>query len=187
MGMKIWQLGVFLGAVTMFQTACSSNTGDFVSYEIWNRSFENAVEDCVLRSAMEPPVLLNKCSRIDPLPPGGHGWDHGGATSMPGTKHLIPARVRVGWRKPAREGQEMYRGDPVGPFELDIHALVPEDVRAKVRNSRTFQLEIAIGIGEEPVTLRWRLIEFSDAMRNHKEVRRGGDWQSTAARTGATT
>jgi hypothetical protein len=155
---------------------CSSRTSDYVSYAIWNRNTEQGVEDCMVRSAADPPVMVMSCAAFDPLPRGATGWGFGGATSMPHTGEKIPERVRVSWRRPPRESQEMYRGDPVGPFELDINALVPANVRAAVRNSERYQLELAFGIGLEPVTLRWRLLEWTEGMKSHREIRRGGDW-----------
>jgi hypothetical protein len=156
--------------------ACTRDASDYVSYAIWNRSPDHGVDDSVVRSAGDPPRLILSRTALNPLPAGGQGWRFGGATSMPGTKEEIPEKVRVSWRLPARDGQEMYRGDPVGPFDVDVHARIPADVRAKVRNSKRYQLEIAFGVGVEPVTLRWRLLEWSDGMRNHAEVQRGGDW-----------
>jgi hypothetical protein len=100
---------------------------------------------------------------------------------MPHMGEMIPERVSVSWRLPPREGQEMYRGDPVGPFELDINARVPANVRAAVRDSARYQLELAFGIGLEPVTLRWRLLEWTDGMKSHREIRRGGDWARTVS------
>ena len=130
----------------------------------------------MIRSAGDPPFIVESCVAQDPLPRGAPGWSFGGPTWLPHTGGRIPARVRISWRLPPRDGQEMYRGDPVGPFELDINALVPANVRAAVRNSSRYQLELAFGIGLEPVTLRWRLLEWAEGMKSHREVRRGGDW-----------
>lgn len=168
-------------AVLGTPTACSTGPSDYVSYAVWNRNTEQEVQDCMVRSAADPPVMVSSCAAIDPLPRGAAGWGFGGATSMPDTGEKIPARVRVSWRLPPREGQELYRGDPVGPFELDINALVPANVRAAVRNSRRYQLELAFGIGLEPVTLRWRLLEWTEGMKSHREIRRGGDWAPTVS------
>ena len=163
-------------AVLVTPTACASRDSDYVSFAIWNRNTEQGVEDCVVRSAGDPPFEVASCVAKDPLPRGAPGWSFGGATWLPHTGGKIPARVRISWRLPPRDGQEMYRGDPVGPFELDINALVPANVRAAVRNSDRLQLELAFGIGLEPVTLRWRLLEWTEGMKYHREVRRGGDW-----------
>jgi hypothetical protein len=37
---------------------CSSRTSDYVSYAIWNRNTEQEVQDCMVRSAADPPVMV---------------------------------------------------------------------------------------------------------------------------------
>lgn len=82
----------------------------------------------------------------------------------------------VSWRMPPREGQEHQKGDLQGPYELDVEAPVPADVRKLVRSSRKSQLEFAVAIGELPLSVRWRLVEWSPDYAHQKEVRRGGEW-----------
>lgn len=148
--------------------------GETASYAAFNPSDQNGFEMGRLEAA-DKKLLLDERLRIPALPPGAPGWSGGGPLMFGDTGHRVPDRVKISWRLPPREGQARYKGDLVGPFELDLRSRIPDEVLgAATKHGRI--LQIAVSVGVVPILVRWRLIEPNPDGRGHREMSRGGDW-----------
>ncbi len=161
------------------QSACSHG-GDFVTYAVWNRSSDHEIEDARMFAANDgakTSTTLFVASFLIALPVGAEGWSFGGVTNLPDSGHRMPDRIAVTWRLPPKPGQEMQKGDQVGPYYFDLTKEIPADVRQMIRSGKNYHLHIGVAGGIEPATLRWRLVEWRrEDTVGSKELRRGGDW-----------
>lgn len=147
--------------------------GDHVAYSLWNAT-EADLHSSLLVTADGQEV---SGSPIQPKLNKSKGWQGGGLRKFPDAGHRIPERVKLSWRELPKEGQKVYQGDLVGPFELELRSRIPKDVLTQVRASRKYRLEMAFSVGVQPIQFRWRLVQADlDNSTPRVEVRRGGDW-----------
>jgi len=117
--------------------------GDHVAYSLWNAT-EADLHSSLLVTADGQEV---SGSPIQPKLNKSKGWQGGGLRKFPDAGHRIPERVKLSWRELPKEGQKVYQGDLVGPFELELRSRIPKDVLTQVRASRKYRLEMAFSVG----------------------------------------
>lgn len=157
-----------VASIAVAQVACGVG-GENVSYAIWNRSGNHAIEDARLFVPGErgEQVWIAASSRQEALPRGEVGWQSGGTAYLPDVGHRLPDRLYATWRS---------AGMSRGPYPIELRARIPADVLEKVRGNVRYQLEIGIGAGDGPPTVRWLLSEKVPARLGTQVVRRGGNW-----------
>ncbi|CAN5293834.1 hypothetical protein BH09PSE6_BH09PSE6_25290 [soil metagenome] len=155
-------------------SGCASlRAGEFMSIALWNTNTDHPVDDVKVVDAAGYPWA--SAFSLRRAPPTSTGWENGGPTFMADSGFHMPDRVQVGWRLPPTGNQRIYQGDPVGPFELALRSVIPPEVIAMATGTTRYQLSVGIGVGVEPVKMRWALFDYQTP-HGIATVRRGGDW-----------
>ncbi len=84
-------------------------------------------------------------------------WFVGGSQYMSDTGHKVPEEVEVSWRKMPREGQAIYKGDPVGSYRIKVRSHIPQQA-LKLARRDGYSLGLEFSVGKEPVLLCWGVV-----------------------------
>ncbi len=76
---------------------------------------------------------------------------------MSDTGHKVPEEVEVSWRKMPREGQAIYKGDPVGSYRIKVRSHIPQQA-LKLARRDGYSLGLEFSVGKEPVLLCWGVV-----------------------------
>lgn len=152
---------------------CSFGQGENASYTAWSNADHEIENVEVTRVGPGNKYLFSTAvMEIDRgLAPGaGVGGNSYGAD----TGHTVPEEVEIHWRKPPREGQQMYRGDLVGPYRVKVRSLIPAEVLTQIRQ-RGYQLGLSFSVGREPIKLCWALVYTDlDYYQYERDMRKAG-------------
>lgn len=97
-------------------------------------------------------------SRIRYLTPGQPIYGFIGNTQyMSDTGHKVPEEVDVRWRKMPREGQAIYKGDPIGSFRIKVRSRIPPQA-LQLAGRDGYSLGLTFSVGKEPVLLCWGVV-----------------------------
>lgn len=176
-------LGLFSGCAT--PSGADEKAMMNVGFSVWNPTLV-AVNDPAVRSVEEPHNnFVSYSVSVGPASP-----DYGRTLYRQFTRDIppqfagnaqlisLPEEVDVSWEK-RLPNSNVRTGDTQGPYRVKVRARIPPEVLALAAKDNNYRLHISFSVGELPILLNWKLLQYKESMMGFsqtlRETHRGGD------------